>query len=640
MSYKNHIYFASTLALLSLSTALFINNDNAQADADYNTVTTQQITNQQNNSANTINITNTNNVLVNNPSTTSATATTQSASAVSRAYDGTPIISIGDSNYPRVDAVDVSGFQAGLTYNNFVSLKNAGVKTAIVKLTEGTYYTNPYDGQQITNARNAGLNVQVYHYAKFNSWNAAVAEANYLANEMNRLGLSGNTMIYADMEDNSTKYAGVANNLTGFWQQLNNRGFTNHGVYASTSYDAAYNVSSTVGRNRTWIAQYLYNPTYLANQNYGAWQFNSHGRIAGYNGDLDISVDYQGLFGSVGTWKYNNGWQYEVDGQNVTGWQHINDNWYFFDNNGTAKTGWYQSNYGNWYYFDPSNAWADKGFQYINGNWYDFDNSNAWMNTGWQKIDGNWYYFDPSNGHMLSGMQTINGQLYDLNDQHDGTFGAMKTGWQKIDNNWYYFGNYGAQTGWFWSGYAWYYFNQNGTAKTGWQKINGHNYYFDLTNAWALTGFQYINDNWYDFDNSNAWMNTGWQKIDGNWYYFDPSNGHMLSGMQTINGQLYDLNDQHDGTFGAMKTGWQKIDNNWYYFGNYGAQTGWFWSGYAWYYFNQNGKAKLGLNEINQHLYYFDPINAYMITGSLTINGKQYYFRENHDGYFGAAIIK
>ncbi|KRL26185.1 hypothetical protein FD27_GL001323 [Limosilactobacillus frumenti DSM 13145] len=413
MSYKNHIYFASTLALLSLSTALFINN-NAKADADYNTVTTQQ-----NNSTNTIN---TNNVLVNNSNTTSATATTQSASAVSRAYDGTPIIPIGNSNYPRVDAVDVSGFQAGLTYNNFVSLKNAGVKTAIVKLTEGTYYTNPYDGQQVTNARNAGLNVQVYHYAKFNSWNAAVSEANYLANEMNHLGLSSNTMIYADMEDNSTKYVGIANNLNGFWQQLNNRGFTNHGVYASTSYDATYNVSSTVGRNRTWIAQYLYNPTYSTNQNYGAWQFNSHGRIAGYNGDLDISVDYHGLFGSISTWKYNNGWQYEVNGQNATGWQNINDNWYFFDNNGTARTGWFQSPAsGYWYYFNQDGA----------------------AQTGWQTINNHSYYFDPNNAWMLAGLQKINGNYYNFQTTHDGFYGAMKTGWQNINGHRYYFDNTG-----------------------------------------------------------------------------------------------------------------------------------------------------------------------------------------------------
>ena len=624
---------------MSLSAALFINNDNAKADTAYNTVTTQQTTNQQNNSTNNINTTNTNNVLVNNTSTTSATATTQSASAVSRAYDGTPIISIGDSNYPRVDAVDVSGFQAGLTYNNFVSLKNAGVKTAIVKLTEGTYYTNPYDGQQITNARNAGLNVQVYHYAKFNSWNAAVAEANYLANEMNRLGLSGNTMIYADMEDNSTKYTGVANNLNGFWQQLNNRGFTNHGVYASTSYDATYNVSSTVGRNRTWIAQYLYNPTYLANQNYGAWQFNSHGRIAGYNGDLDISVDYQGLFGSIGTWKYNNGWQYEVNGKTAIGWQNINGSWYFFNDNGTAHTGWYQSpTSGFWYYFDPSNAWADKGFQYINGNWYDFDNSNAWMNTNWQQIDGNWYYFDSSSGHMLSGMQTINDKLYDLNNQHDGTYGAMKTGWQNVNNKWYYFQNSGAATtGWYKSAAGlWYYFNQDGAAQTGWFKspTSGFNYYFDSTNAWALTDWQQLNNKWYYFDPANAWALTGWQIINGNWYYFN-QDGAAQTGWQTINNHKYYFNPINAWAL----TGWQQLNNKWYYFDptNAWTITGWFQSSIGlWYYFDQDGAAQTGWQTIDNHKYYFDPTNAWMLVGLQKINGNYYDFQSTHDGYYGA----
>ena len=604
MSHKNHIYLASTLALLSLSVSMYMNG---QANADVNTnndVATQQTTDTYQS-----NQTITNNV-VNNQT---ATASTQAASAVSRSYDGTPVISIGDSNYPRVDAVDISGYQAGLTYNNFVSLKNAGVKTAIVKLTEGTYYTNRYDGQQITNARNAGLNVQVYHYAKFGSYSAAVNEANYLANEMNRLGLSGNTMIYADMEDNSTKYSGVANNLNGFWAQLNNRGFTNHGVYASTSYDVAYNVSSTVGRNRTWIAQYLYNPTYLANQSYGAWQFNSHGRIAGYNGDLDISVDYQGLFGAVGTWKYNNGWQYELNGQNVIGWQNINNNWYFFDSNGTAKTGWYQSGYGNWYYFDPSNAWAVKGFQYINGNWYDFDNTNTWMNTGWQYIDGNWYYFDPTNGHMLSGLQTINGQLYDLNDQHDGYFGAMKTGWQSISNKWYYFYDWGgAAKGWFKSptGY-WYFFNNDGAALTGWQTINGHQYMFDLTNASAYTGWYKHDNQWYYFDPTNAWATIGWFRSPAGYWYSFNNDGAALTGWQTINGHKYIF----DSTNASAMTGWDYIDNKWYYFDptNAWALTGWQRINNRRYYFNSDGQALTGIQSINGHVYRFDSTNAWLL---------------------------
>ncbi len=652
MKYRNHIYLASTLILLSLTAFTCANNKVAQADlvnsqtaitasasninsnqpssnsaANNSTTTNANSTansatsvNQQANSSasadsattNDTAIANnakpassaTNTLTVNRPTTSAAVSATAqsrvaaqytvSRAAAQTAYDGTPIINIGDSQYPRVDAVDISAYQAALTYNNFVTLKNRGVKTIIVKLTEGTGYTNQYAWQQISNARRAGLNIQVYHYAHFGNRNIAINEANHLADVMNNLGLATTTRIYADMEDNTTKYANVANDLRSFWAQLNNRGFTNHAVYASTSYDYQYNVSSTVGKNRTWIAQYVYSPSpyNLLNRNYGAWQFNAHGKIPGYNGELDLSIDYQGLLNDAsqaGQWNYSNGhWYYKQDNQNVTNWQNINGHWYYFNNDGTAQTGWYKSAAGNWYYFDNQNAWALTGWQSINHHWYYFDPTNAWADKGWFKSGaGNWYYFDWNN--------------------------------------------------------AW--------ALTGWQSINHHWYYFDPTNAWALRGWQYMYNNWFYFDPINAWQYKGWTKIDGRWFYFNDQ-GDMLTGLQRINGQVYDLQTEHDGHYGAMKTGWQKVNGRWSYFYNSGnAAMGWFKSGAGnWYYFDNNGQALSGWQSINNHWYYFDPtnawalrgwqymynnwlyfdpVNAWQYKGWTKINGNWYYFDNN-----------
>ena len=563
MTQKNHIYLASTLTLLSLSTSLYLNSKNVQADT--NQVQTEQVNSNANLSANSASTqsqsassasafaTSSNNVasestaeptqslsINSQNSAAPATAYTTVKAAAQTAYDGTPVINIGDANYPRVDAVDISGYQASMTPNNFVTLKNLGVKTAIVKVTEGTYYINRYAGQQINYAKNAGLNVQVYHYAKFGSQGAAINEANYLANEMEALGLDKNTLIYADMEDTTTKYYGVANHLNAFWNQLNNRGFINHAVYASTSYDQTYNVSSTVGKKRTWIDQYLYSPSSanLRNQNYGAWQFNAHGRIPGYNGALDISIYYQGLVANSGEWSNNNGkWSYSINGNDVTGWQRINNNWYYFNQDGTAQTGWYQSGAGNWYYFDNTNTWALTGWQYINNNWYYFDYSNAWADKGWQFINNNWYYFDLTN--------------------------------------------------------AW--------ALRGWQTINGNRYYFDPSNVWALRGFQYLDNAWYYFDDSNAWLSHGWRYSGGQWYYLSPSTGQLESGLQTINGKVYYLQPNHNGYFGAMQTGWFNLNSHWYFFNNGGdAATGWFKSPAGWwYYFDDNGQARTGWQTIN-----------------------------------------
>lgn len=62
---------------------------------------------------------------------------------------------IGDSSRPRVDAVDVSSWQSEMSQANFNTLKEKGVTTVIVKLTEGNDYTNPYAIKQIKAAVNA-----------------------------------------------------------------------------------------------------------------------------------------------------------------------------------------------------------------------------------------------------------------------------------------------------------------------------------------------------------------------------------------------------------------------------------------------------------------------------------------------------
>jgi glucan-binding YG repeat protein len=209
---------------------------------------------------------------------------------------------------------------------------------------------------------------------------------------------------------------------------------------------------------------------------------------------------------------------------------------------------------------------------------------------------------------MLAGLQSINNRTYYLNDQHDGTYGAMKSGWQKINGKWYGFGgpdDGAAYNDWHYINGHWYYFLKDGQGQTGWSTINGHRYYFDNNNAWALTGWQTLGDSWYYFDTVNAWLETNWQNIGGHWYYLNPETGAMLIGVQKLGDTTYYLNENHDGTYGAMQTGWQQVDGSWYYF-------------------QGNGAAALGWQSINGSEYYLDPETAQMATG-ITKIGDYYY---------------
>lgn len=256
------------------------------------------------------------------------------------------------------------------------------------------------------------------------------------------------------------------------------------------------------------------------------------------------------------------------------------------NNNNSASSssnyGWVES-YGIWHYMDHGN-----------------------IRTGWQWLDNNWYYFDPNDGSMLIGIQRINNNIYYLNTKHDGTYGAMKTGWQFINGSWYGFkGNGSAYLGLQNINNHWYYFDRtSGAALTGWQSINDHWYYFDPVNAWSQIGwFRSAAGYWYYFNNNGEAL-TGWQWINGHWYYFDLTNSNAEYGwFISPAGYWYYFDSINAWAF----TGWHYINGYWYYFNNGGTMlTGWQWINGHWYFMDNNGAMITGARWINGTLYHFN----------------------------------
>ena len=187
-----------------------------------------------------------------------------------------------------------------MTQSDYNTLKSLGVKTVIVKATEGTTYTNPAAVSEAKMANQAGLNVDFYHYATFSTTTEANAEAANLVSFLTTNNVSKSVLIFADMEDSLTDSVNAEANLNAFWSTLNAAGYTNHGVYASKYYSYITAVTNTVGSSRVWMAQYPYSPSSsnLLNTTSGAWQFASTAKLpsgASYTGDLDVSIDYTGL---------------------------------------------------------------------------------------------------------------------------------------------------------------------------------------------------------------------------------------------------------------------------------------------------------------------------------------------------------
>ena len=245
------------------------------------------------------------------------------------------ILPLGDSDAPRMDAIDLSSNNNGgktITVDQFRYMKQCGVKTIIVKLTEGTSYIWWGANQDIKNAEAAGLNIAVYHYAHYTNATEAVNEANYFANIIQKFGLSNDTVVVDDLESSETAVASAAANTRAFFNQLSNRGYDNHVLYTFVSYQQRDNVISVVGNDRVWMAQYPYTPSRnnLWNTQYGAWQFSSTVTIPGLSGYFDASIDYKNIFNQASDKPhevYQNGhWYLQQDGKNLTGFQTIYDN--------------------------------------------------------------------------------------------------------------------------------------------------------------------------------------------------------------------------------------------------------------------------------------------------------------------------
>ena len=236
----------------------------------------------------------------------------------------------------------------------------------------------------------------------------------------------------------------------------------------------------------------------------------------------------------------------------ASGWQKVDGNWYYFDEEGTRIVGKKEIN-GATYYFNQEGV-MQTGWIFTEGHWNYFASSGA-MKTGWVKDKGIWYYLD-KDGVMLTGLQEIDGTRYYLNAS-----GAMQTGWKWLDNHYYYFATSGSmKTGWLKDKELWYYLKpEDGVMATGLLNVDGTRYYLNASGAME-TGWQLLDNQYYYFTESGA-MKTGWFKDKGLWYYLKPEDGVMATGLLDVDGTRYYLNAS-----GAMQTGWKQLNGNWYYF--------------------------------------------------------------------------
>lgn len=191
-----------------------------------------------------------------------------------------------------LNGIDIASYQAWL------DLSKVPCDFVIIKVTQGTGYTNPDCVRAVEQAMSLGKGVAVYHYI---SGDNAVAEANFFINSI--LNWIGKVMICLDWELDQNSAWGDESYLEQVINQVIARTGVPPMIYTPAS---RYNQVAEVAKRHNcglWIAQYAdMNPTGYQNTpwNEGAYtcairQYSSSGRLNGWNGDLDLDKFYGSL---------------------------------------------------------------------------------------------------------------------------------------------------------------------------------------------------------------------------------------------------------------------------------------------------------------------------------------------------------
>ena len=356
------------------------------------------------------------------------------------------------------------------------------------------------------------------------------------------------------------------------------------------------------------------------------------------------------------------GFAYYVDNVRYTGVQKVDGFYYDFGEKG-INVG--QSKYTGLFYDESVSAYR-----------YAYQGSLA---SGWQMINNEWYYFDSSTMKAVVGKKTISHVPYEFEETGKLVSGVwmnvfvgyryyygpdyVRKGWYQINGDWYYFKDAFALTGTqlvasqeMSTTKRWYYFDENGVSQgllTGIVDNNGKLYYVENGKA-TEKGLFVFNGDYYCtiYDGSlivnqqyYAWLIDSSSALPKGHYRFGPD-GKMLggsideetggiSGIVEVDGKLYYYENGKPTEKGLFKY------NGEYYFNHYNGELVVNEKYYAWkldatselpkghYEFGPDGRMLNGIIEKNDKLYYYE--NGQPKEKGLFLYNGDYYF-SHYDG--------
>lgn len=205
-----------------------------------------------------------------------------------------------------IPGIDVSRYQGNI---NWASVKDAGIKFAFCKATEGVDFIDVQFTQNIVNANAAGVPIGPYHFARPDSFesnpNDAIDEANdfvdAIAPYYAQPGIRLRPVLDVERLPTPGEFTGTTKAYLSKWVRdfadvvVDRLGFDPL-IYATTGYASNY-FETNINQYDLWLANYNYAPPSKPPasasgiwNDWAFWQYSSTGSVSGISGDVDLNV--------------------------------------------------------------------------------------------------------------------------------------------------------------------------------------------------------------------------------------------------------------------------------------------------------------------------------------------------------------
>ena len=188
--------------------------------------------------------------------------------------------------------IDISKWQAGINLSAIASQ----IDFVICKATEGVGYTDKYCDKLYQQAKGLGKKLGVYHFARPDLGNSAIAEADWFLKETK--GYHKEAILILDWESGDLTNARWAK---AWLDRVYEKTGVKPIIYMSASVLKRADWSSVANADYgLWVASYgtndgtaqksVFNTYPLKYWSfYALWQYTSTGKLSGYSGNLDLN---------------------------------------------------------------------------------------------------------------------------------------------------------------------------------------------------------------------------------------------------------------------------------------------------------------------------------------------------------------